>query len=818
MGDPKTKGQSHKKNLWIRASIYLITSVLFLIVMAIGVGTYGFYHYGRDLPDHQQLAIYEPPTMTRVYAGDGRLLDEYAVEKRIYMPLKAMPRRVIEAFLSAEDRNFYEHFGVDPISIFSALVKNIGSLNSERKLIGASTITQQVAKNFLLTNEASFSRKFKEAILAIRIEKTFTKDRILELYLNEIYLGFRSYGIAAAALNYFGKALSELNLAELAYLAALPKAPNNYHPVRKHKAAILRRNWVIDRMLENEFISITQAQEAKGTPLELKPRTPESFVVAKYFGEEVRRWLIQRFGEDNLYKGGLSVRTTLDPKLQAIANKVLRKGLINYDRRQGWRGPLENFIFDDLNNAKIALEKFNYPPAPKNWKLAIVTALSGDEAIINIKGGGRGVITLNELSWAKPVRGWKHGKKVKTPNEVLTLGDIIFVEKILNNKNDYYLRQTTLVEGALVAIDPHNGKVLAMVGGFDYMRSQFNRVTQAYRQPGSSFKPFVYLAAIENGLTPATTILDAPVVLDQGPGLPKWKPRNYSNRFYGPSTLRLGHEKSQNLMTVRVAQKLGQQTLADYAKKFRLNEGNPIHISAALGTGVTTLMNLTSAYAMLVNGGRKISTRMVERIQDRNGKTIFRSDIRNCKFCIGEYDNKINPLPIEDIREQIIDPQSAYQIVSMLEGVVERGTGKVVRAVGKPLGGKTGTTNDFLDAWFIGFSPDLAVGVFVGYDMPRSLGPKESGGKVAAPIFRDFMLESLKGMPAIPFRVPPGIQFIRIDSRTGFRAGIGTKNVIVEAFKSCTEPPNAKNYYPENSETENLSTGKITKDGLGGLY
>tara|TARA_A100001037_G_scaffold306256_1_gene350242 strand:+ start:1679 stop:4129 length:2451 start_codon:yes stop_codon:yes gene_type:complete len=812
--DKEIKKIKTRKNRFIRWFIYAGSGGLIILLILVGVVSYGFYHFGRDLPDHQQLATYSPPTMTRVYTGDGRLLDEYATEKRIYVPLKATPRIVIDAFLSAEDRNFYDHFGVDPISVFGAVIKNLGSLNSERKLIGASTITQQVAKNFLLTNEASFSRKFKEAILAIRIEKTFTKDRILELYLNEIYLGFRSYGVAAASLNYFGKALSELDIAEVAFLAALPKAPNNYHPIHKKEAAIIRRNWVIERMFENGFITSEESLEAKNSSLQLNPRPQETFVVAKYFTEEVRRWLINKFGESTLYEGGLSVKTTLDPRLQYIADKVLRQGLINYDRRHGWRGSIGQLKKDDFDNIESALKKIDTPTVPEDWELAVVIKQSKDLAFIETKTGTKGHITLEELSWAKQI----NNKKIKSPGEVLNIGDIVFVEPINSRSKEFYLRQPVEVEGALVALDPHSGRVLAMVGGFDYNRSEFNRATQANRQPGSSFKPFVYLAAIENGLTPASKVLDAPVVVDQGPNLPKWKPKNYSNRFYGLSTLRLGLEKSQNLMTVRVAQTLGHQTLGDYVKKFGISKVASIHPSAALGTGLTNLINLTSAYGMLVNGGRKITASMIERIQDKNGITIFKRDTRDCIKCIVKHYDGINPLPLDDSREQLVDPQSAYQIVSMLEGVVKRGTGKIVRDVGKTLGGKTGTTNGFLDAWFVGFSPDLAVGVFVGYDMPQSLGKKESGGKVAAPIFRDFMMKSLENSPAIPFRVPPGIQFIRIDRHTGERADQETKDVIVEAFRSDTEPfKNRKNFQQDFNE-DTLLFREGLKEGLGGIY
>jgi len=798
----------------MKTIIYTLSALVFAAIIVVAVVVYLFYHYGQDLPDHKQLAAYEPATMTRVHAGDGRLIAEYATEKRVFVPIGAMPKRVIDAFLSAEDKNFHEHFGLDPISVAGALIQNIGNFGSNKRLVGASTITQQVAKNFLLTNETSMERKFKEAILAIRIEDAFSKNRILELYLNEIYLGYRSYGVAAAALNYFNKSLNELSLSEAAYLAALPKAPNNYHPIRKYDAAKVRRDWVLTRMAENGNISSKEAEIAKLSPLRIAKRDTEEFVEAAYFTEEVRRWLDDKFGESELYRGGLSVRTTLSPILQAHADKALRDGLVAYDRRHGWRGPLANI---DQKQAdwltKFSELKLVLPTVP--WRIAIVLSLSDEAAHITFDSGEDGEILLAELKWArKTLEGQKRGKKIKLPGDVLHIGDVIYVEAVPESEGNpagLALRQVPDVSGALVALDPHTGRVLALSGGFDFALSQFNRATQANRQPGSAFKPFVYLAALDNGFTPASVVLDAPYVIDQGAGLGKWKPENYSQKFYGPSTLRLGLEKSRNLMTVRIAQQLGMDTIAGYAKRFNINSNLPLMPSMALGAGETTVLRITTAYAMLVNGGRHIKPAFVERIQDRHGRTVYTRDERECSACRGFRWALQVPLLLPDERTQVADPLTAYQVVSMLEGVVLRGTGRTIKVLGKSIGGKTGTTNKFRDAWFVGFSPDLAVGVYVGFDQPKSLGRGESGGKVAAPIFREFMREALADTPAVPFRVPHGIRFVRIDGKSGLAAGQMSKNVLVEPFRIGTEP------LPASARTENSDAPALT-EGVGGLY
>ena len=790
-----------------------------LAALAGGAIAFVFFHYGRDLPDHNQLAAYEPPVMTRVHAGDGRLLAEHAREKRLFVPIGAMPKRVVQAFLAAEDKAFYEHFGVDPISVANAVVTNLVNMvgNGERRPIGASTVTQQVAKNFLLSNELSFSRKIKEAILAMRIEDAFTKDRILELYLNEIYLGAGSYGVAAAALNYFDRSLNDLSLEEIAYLAALPKAPNNYHPVRKRDAAVARRNWVLEQMVANGAVSDAEAEAAMQAPLHTRARAPETFVEAPHFAEEVRRWLQARYGDDTLYEGGLSVRTTVDPALQAMADRALRQGLVTYDTRRGWRGPLTSI--DPAGDWRQALGAAELPPVPAPWRLAAVLAVEPGRVEVGFADGAVGAIALDDLQWARQAREkGRLGPEITAAHQVLSAGDVVPVEPVDGRDGAYALRQIPQVSGALVALDPHTGRVLALVGGFDFATSEFDRATQAHRQPGSAFKPFVYLAALDSGYTPASIVLDAPVVIDQGEHLRKWKPANYTERFYGPSTLRVGLEESRNLMTLRVAQDIGMRTVADYAARFGLHPDLPELPSAALGSLETTPIDLAVAYAMLVNGGRKIEPVFVERIQDRNGRTVYRRDARECDYCRpGEWHHQLPPV-LRDLRPVIADPRTAYQVVSMLEGAVEHGTGRALRKLGAPIGGKTGTTNEFRDAWFVGFTPDLVAVAYVGFDQPESLGRKESGGRVAAPIVRDFFAAALAGKPAVPFRVPPGIRFVRVERESGALPGPGSDDVIVEAFLPGTEPTQRAALRRIEGLDGTLESGVVPFEGLGAVY
>ncbi len=784
----------------LRFFVGLISFVLLLAVVAAGGVVFVFWHYGRGLPDYHQLAHYEPPITTRVYGGDGQLVAEYAVEKRVFVPLYAIPQVVKDAFLAAEDKNFYQHAGVDPVGIARAIVINLRNrgMGGDRRPVGASTITQQVAKNFLLTNEVSIERKVKEAILAFRIERTFSKDHILELYLNEIYLGVGSYGVAAAALNYFDKGLDELSIHEAAFLAALPKAPNNYNPHRHPQAAKERRDWVIGRMYEDGKITQLEYQAMIAMPLEVRSRKEmQATQGADYFAEDIRRELQTKFGEDALYKGGLVVRASMDAELQALGSRVLRQGLAGYDRRHGYRGPVTRLSV--ASNWPQLLAAVPKPGgAGETWETAVVTGVGEQEVTLGLLGNRAGRLPFAEMKWARPtLEKQAVGPMPRHPADVVAPGDVILVEPVTKSEdghtvyaaNTFSLRQVPKVEGALVAIDPHTGRVLAMVGGWSYGKSQFNRASQALRQPGSSFKPFIYLAALESGYTPSSLVLDAPIALPQGPGLPLWRPKNYHDDYLGPTTLRVGIEKSRNLMTVRLAQAIGMEKVADYAQRFGIYDNLPRQLSMALGAGETTPLRLTAAYAMLVNGGKRVTPTLIDRIQDRNGKTIFAHDLRFCESCSAPRFSGQDMPQLPDIREQLVDPVSAYQMVNILEGVVQRGTGTVVRAVGKPLAGKTGTSNDSNDTWFVGFSPDLAVGVFVGFDDPATLGPKETGASIPAPIFRDFMTEALKNKPPTPFRVPPGVRLVRVDARTGKPAMPGEARAIYEAFKDTDRMP-----------------------------
>ncbi|MDE2030515.1 MAG: penicillin-binding protein 1A, partial [Alphaproteobacteria bacterium] len=695
-----------------------------------------------------------------------------------------------------EDSNFYHHGAVDYVGILRAMLIDLRYIGSGRHPMGASTITQQVAKNMLLTNKVSLARKIREAILATRLEKAMSKDRILELYLNQIYLGAHSYGVAAAALNYFNKSLSDLTIAQAAYLAALPKAPNNYDPVRDHEAAVERRNWVIQRMADTGRITQAQAQEAKEEPLVTQTRNENDTVSADYFSEEVRRQLIAKFGEQEVMEGGLAVKTSLNPKLQAAATEALRNGLIAYDRRErGWRGPVTHF--ESLRDWAQKLKKAKSPPGGEEWPLAVVIGLKRSEAQIAFQDGTRGFIPWKEMSWGR--REYPHdkfGPPIHRPSDVLNVGDVVMVEAVKADSDGkpypphaFTLRQIPQVEGAIVALDPHTGRVFALSGGFSARISQFDRATQAMRQPGSSFKPFIYMAALDDGFTPATLISDTPFDIPQGPNLPLWRPVNYDGEDFGPTPLRVGIEKSQNVMTVRIAQAIGMPTVVAYAKKFGVIDDMPDLLSYALGAKETTPLRMVTAYGMIVNGGKKITPTMIDRVQDRDGKTIWRADDRPCTGCQTDtWTPESLPPDIPDTREQIEDPRTTYQMVSILHGVIERGTGRRLKDIDFPLAGKTGTTNDSKDAWFIGFTPDLVCGVYVGFDDPQTLGKHETGASVALPIFRDFILKAIKGKPAIPFRVPPGLRMVRVDPETEDLAPPSDKSAIWESFIPGTEP------------------------------
>ena len=794
------QSKPRKKSFLARfvGAVTVLVSLLFMgIVAATAAVLWVFWTYGKDLPDYHQLAKYEPPVATRIHAGNGALIAEHATEKRVFMPVEAMPPRLIQAFLSAEDKAFYSHFGVDPRALFRAVVTNAMNYGTGRRPIGASTITQQVTKNFLLTNEVSIDRKIKEAILSFRMERAFTKDQILALYLNEIYLGMGSYGVAAAALNYFDKSLDQLTLEEMAYLAALPKAPANYHPIRKTRAATIRRDWVLGEMQQNGFITGDEARRARAMPLQIVRQSGFDSAEAPYFAEEVRREVVSRFGEDMLYAGGLSVRTTLDPELQHAARMALQRGLEALDRRQGWRGALASHTGDgDLDDILAKHEATML----EDHHAAYVTEVTKDQAQIYVNGG-RGRIPFQLAFWAYPPRG-EDGVRPQPLNDLrdaLAIGDIIMVQPPEGTPDlirdgfepqpgDYALSQRPSVEGAIVALDPHTGRLLAMSGGYNYLDSEFNRAVQALRQPGSAFKPFVYLAALDQGYNPTTRILDAPLVVDQGPGKPKWKPANYTRRFYGPSIMRVGIEKSRNLMTARLAMNLGMDEIGDYARRFGLNENLPPLLSMSLGAGETTLLRLTAAYGMLVNGGKKITPSLIDRVQDRNGKTIYRHDGRSCDACQSGAGMGEEIPDLGDTREQLTSPASAFQMVSMLEGVIKRGTGRRISKLNLTLAGKTGTTNDNTNGWFIGFTPDLAVGVFVGYDTPRQLGKRETGSTVAVPIFGDFIAAAQAGRPVIPFRRPGGVTIIPVNAETGERVMPGDEKAIYEVFKPGQRP------------------------------
>ena len=797
-----------------------------LLSLAVAAGVL-LQTFNADLPDYDSLAQYQPPVMTRVHAADGQLIAEHARERRLYLPIQAVPDLIKAAFLSAEDKNFYEHEGVDLAGIIRALVVNVRNAGTGKRPVGASTITQQVAKNFLLSNEISYERKLKEALLALRIEQAYSKDKIFELYLNEIYLGLGSYGIAAAALNYFSKPINQLTIAEAAYLAALPKAPENYNPFRHQQRAIDRRNWVIDRMVENGYISAAHGEEAKASPLEVNVRPRGNYLFAsQFFGEEVRRNLIALYGDEELYEGGLSVRTTLDPELQSVARAKLQDGLIKFDQARGYRGPETEIDITGGDWGEALGEVDGLSDVPE-WRLAVVLEADSGAALIGLQParlpGGRlaearetGTLPRGQMDWAG--RGGV--------SSILSPGDVIYVEAVAGEAGEeeagtWRLRQPPQIQGAIVAMDPYTGRVLAMQGGFSFDESEFNRATQAYRQPGSSFKPFVYAAALDNGYTPSSVVMDAPIEIRSGDEI--WRPRNYGGKFYGPATLRTGVERSRNVMTVRLAQDMGMPLIAEYARRFGIYDELGPYLPMALGAGETSVLRLVTAYAMIANGGRKINATLIDRIQDRFGETIYQHDQRQCVACdASAWTGQAEPTLVDD-REQVLDPMTAYQITSMMEGVVQRGTATVVRQVGKPIAGKTGTTNDEKDAWFVGFSPDLVVGVFIGYDQPRPMGGGQTGGVLAAPIFTEFMKVALADAPPREFQVPPGIELIPIDRRTGLPAQGGGEGVILEAFKPGTSPLSTYSVigYQDSMgipTTISEEADRAVATGTGGLY
>ena len=749
-----------KNILIISISLILLLSILILSVL---------WTFSNNIPDYKFLNNYKPPVSSKVYSGNGDLVADFSKEKRIFVPFNAIPENIINSFLSAEDKNFFSHPGVDAKGVLRAIIKNIQNISSSKRLEGASTITQQVAKNFLLTNEVSIKRKMKEAILAFRIERALSKERILELYLNQIYLGSGAYGVAAASLEYFDKSIKELDYAEAALLAALPKAPSRYNPYRDKKLAKFRRDLVLKNLYENNFINLKDYNFYKSKPVELKKTKKVFLEDAQYYIEDVRKKIIDQLSYEKVYKQGFNINTPINLKLQRIATESLRNGLIAYDKRKGWRGSITNINYnsDWVKNLKKehSLEESLY------WEIAIVRELKQFSAIIETEKGEKGIIDYSDVSWTK-----------KEFSDLLKVGDVIYVRKIVDRK--YSLKQIPKINGGIVVMDPYTGRVLALSGGFSFKNSEFNRASQALRQPGSAFKPFVYALALENKYTPTSLVLDAPLVLDQGTDLKKWKPENYGKKFYGLSTLRVGLEKSRNLMTVRIAQDLGIDKLTKFSKDLNIYENPQELLSISLGSAETTLLKLTSAYSTFVNGGKLVSPILIDRIQDSEGITIINNEKRKCIECaLMSFTGKEYP-KIQDDYNQVFSPQTAYQVTSLLEGVIDRGTGKKLRELNLNLAGKTGTTNENTDAWFIGFTSNFVVGVYVGMDNPKPLGKYETGSKAALPIFKEFIKKAVKKSEARPFKVPKGITMMVVDPLTGDKAKFTSKNTIMEAYKN----------------------------------
>ena len=743
--------------------ILIISFILLLAISIISV----LWTYSNDLPDYKFLKSYKPPVSSKVYSGNGDLVADFSQEKRVFVPFNSIPKNVINAFLSAEDKNFFKHPGVDAKGVIRAVINNISNILSSKRLEGASTITQQVAKNFLLTNEVSLNRKIKEAILAFRIERALSKERILELYLNQIYLGSGAYGVAAASLEYFDKSIKDLNYSEAALLAALPKAPSRYNPYRDPDIAKFRRNLVLKNLLDNNYLTSEWYEKLTKEEIILKKNKKIYLEDAQYFIEDVRKSVIETLSYDKVYKQGFNINTPIDLNLQTIATKSLRDGLIAYDKRKGWRGSLTNKIYN--SEWKKDLEKYKLENSI-NWKLAIVKKVNKFSAEIETEDSIEGVIEYQSISWTK-----------KEFNKLLKPGDIIYVKNL--KENIFNLQQLPKINGGIVVMDPFTGRVLALSGGFSFKQSEFNRATQAKRQPGSAFKPFVYALALENNFTPTSLVLDAPLVLDQGDDLKMWKPENYGKKFYGPSTLRVGLEKSRNLMTVRIAQNLGVEKIVDFSKALKIYDNPEELLSISLGSAETTLLKLTSAYSVFVNGGKLVEPILIDRIQDSEGNTIFNNDKRKCINC-DQISYLTNDYPeIKNNYTQIFSPETAFQMTSILEGVVQRGTAKKLKDLNLNIAGKTGTTNKNTDTWFIGFTSNVLVGVYVGSDNPTPLGKYETGSKTALPIFKSFISDSINKNDARPFKAAKGTVMMVVDPLTGQKAKFNSKNTIIEVFK-----------------------------------
>jgi len=740
-------------------SFSLICVFLLLIIL---------WNFSNNIPDYKFLKNYKPPVSSKVYSGNGNLVANFSKEKRIFIPYSSIPKNVINSFLSAEDKNFFSHPGVDAKGVLRAMVNNIKNIMTSKRLEGASTITQQVAKNFLLTNEVSLNRKIKEAILAFRIERALTKERILELYLNQIYLGSGAYGVAAASLEYFDKSIKELNYQEAALLAALPKAPSKYNPYRNIELAKFRRNLVLKNLYENNIIELDNYKKLKNEKIKLKKKEKVYLEDSQYYIEDVRKNIIEKLSYEKVYKQGFNINTPINLELQKIATNSLRDGLIKYDKRKGWRGVITNSTYK--KNWFNEFKDYSLENSLK-WKIAIVKKVSKFQANIETQNNIDGIIEYKDISWTK-----------KEFDELLKDGDIIYVKKIEGNK--FSLKQIPKINGGIVVMDPYTGRVLALSGGFSFKNSEFNRATQALRQPGSAFKPFVYALALENEYSPSSLVLDAPLVLDQGSDLKMWKPENYGKKFYGPSTLRIGLEKSRNLMTVRIAQSLGVKKIADFSKELGIYKNPEELLSISLGSKETTLLKLTSAYSAFVNGGKLVNPILIDRVQDSEGNTIVNNEKRSCADCDQiSFTSNIYP-EIKYNYKQVFSPQTAYQVTSLLEGVIQRGTGKKLRKLKLNLAGKTGTTNENTDAWFIGFTSNLVIGVYVGMDNPSPLGKFETGSKTALPIFENFVKKSVKKIDARPFKVSNGITMMVVDSLSGQKAKFSSKDTIIEAYKS----------------------------------
>jgi len=758
-----------------------IFSVLTIISLSISAVLYaGYLNILASLPDYKSLDDYMPAVKSSVYAANGSLISDFASVPRVFLPIDDVPDRVKAAFISAEDKNFYQHSGIDFQGMARAVFVNLKNLGQRHSLAGASTITQQVAKNIFLSPEQTLTRKITEAVLAMKMDREFSKDHILELYLNQIFFGMNSYGIAQAAMTYFHKSVGELTVAEAAYLASLPKGPANYQPFRHPEAALERRNWVIDRMVENGYVDATDAVNEKKKPLGVTAQAAETAPQSDgYFIDEVRQRAVAQFGEKSLLSEGLSIRTTLDPGLQIAAGNALRRELVTFDQGKGYRGPIGKL--DISGDWKPLLQKFQFPIDVPGWDIAVV--LSSDPTGVDIglrSGGDQDRINAKQLGWA--LRNNSRGRTASA-RELLAPGDIILVE---HGASGYELRQVPRVQGALVAMEPATGRVVAMVGGFSHARSQFNRATQALRQPGSTFKPIVYASALDSGFTPSTVLVDEPTEFKVGTQI--WKPKNDEDEYGGPETLRYGLEHSKNVMAAKLAEVVGMPTVAEYAQRFGIYDHPTPVLSMSIGASETSLLKMVSAYAIIANGGMGITPALIDRVQDRTGKTIYKQDQRHCAECNSASWTKQDEPAIEDVNERVLDPMTAYQVTSMMEGVVTDGTAKGVITLGRPLAGKTGTTNDNHDAWFIGFTPQLVTGVYIGYDQPESLGHVATGRGAAAPVFNDFMKVALANQPPADFVMPAGMQTYSIQLANGMIASGNGPGTAIEAFKPGTQP------------------------------